>query len=387
MAFLMILTVLVSVAILAGLACLGRIEPRVKADPGSPRKRLIRIACGLLALGLVAGMALAGIRDARSVYLPPGELDLRVPAKAPPEPSPEAGPLKQGRFLVHLVVAEGDSGVLRILRGKTVDLHWSGTPGPAARDRLSGGAGSLDYEISLREVSIDRTGKVSTKADFRIEASALGSFSTISSSCSLPAVQRSLRFEPHRSLLSLQRVATGEANVLFDLTPVREDDPLRQATAEEVLALRGRERWDGLLSEQSNLRTAGSPAGAPAFALLAHLGQGTLVLLAASLLSAYAFPRSSWGFARSLACLVLFAAALDRMTLLIHTSRLADPRGREEDRLLACSQVRSTFFFGKTARSALVAVAQAADASESLKRMAERELRLQEESSRPGASP
>jgi hypothetical protein len=163
--------------------------------------------------------------------------------------------------------------------------------------------------------------------------------------------------------------------LLFDLTPLREDTPLRQATVEEVLALRGRELWEANLSKEGTEPRMNRFLGAPGVSFLAHLGPAVLPFIMLAILLTGVFPRSSTGLARSLACLVLFAGLLDGLALRIHTSQLRDVQAKEEERLIACAHMRSTFFFGRSAREALEAVMQDPASPERLKRSAREELR------------
>src|SRR5579859_2307896 len=139
MLFLTVLVWLGSLAVLVGMASLGRLQPARKPSPPSPRRRVWRLACGASAVGLAALLAAMTIREAASAYGPPEFLDLRVPASGAPDPDRQPTALKEGRFLLHMILAECGDGLIRAIRGKTEEVRWTGSPGPAVSDRVSRG--------------------------------------------------------------------------------------------------------------------------------------------------------------------------------------------------------------------------------------------------------
>jgi hypothetical protein len=320
-------------------------------------------------------MATMTIREAFSAYGPPEVLDLRLPASGPPDLDRRPAAPKEGRFLLHMILAECGDGLIRAIRGKTEEVRWTGSPGPAVSDRVSRGMSSLSYDVRLGRMSVDsKSGALRAIAYSEIRTSGLGSASLVSGSQEFPAVQTIRHFDSSQNF-SLQGMSRTTMVLLFDLTELREETPLRQATVEEVLALRGRPLWEAKISKEGAEARISRLLGAPGVSFLAHIGPTVLPLLVLAILLTFVFPRSSTGLARSLACLVLFVGMLDALTLRVHTSHLRDVQAKEEDRLIACARVRSTFFFERSAREALDAVIQAPASPERLKRSARDELR------------
>ncbi|HLY74907.1 MAG TPA: hypothetical protein VKU80_12380, partial [Planctomycetota bacterium] len=239
---------------------------------------------------------------------------------------------------------------------------------------VSRGFSSLSYEVRLERISVDsKSGALRALAHSEIQTSGLGSHSLISGSLEFPAVQTIRHFDPSQNF-SLQGMSRTTLVLLLDLTALREDTPLRRATVEEVLALRGRQLWEATTSKEGGEARIDRLLGAPGASFLVHIGPTVLPLIVLTILLTCAFPRSSTGLARSLACLVLLVGMLDGLALRVHTSHLRDVQAKEEDRLVACAHVRSTFFFERSAREALDAVIQAPASPERLKRAARHEL-------------
>jgi hypothetical protein len=375
MLFLTVLVWLGSLAVLVGMASLGRLQPVRKPGPPSSRRRVFRLACGAAAVGMAGLMAAVTIREASSAYGPPEFLDLRLPASGVPDLDRQPGDPHKGRFLIHMILAECSDGLIRVVRGRTEEIRWTGSLGPAVSDRLSRGLSSLSYELRLQSLWVDpKSGALEAIASCEVQTSGLGSHSSVFRSMKFPAVQTAMSFESLVTF-SLQGTSRPTMVLLFDLTPLREDTPLRQASVEEVLALRGREVWEAQISKEGMEPSRDRLLGAPGASFLVHLGPAALPFIVLAMLLAGAFPRSSTGLARSLACLVLFAGMLDGLALRIHTSHLRDVQAKEEERLIACAHVRSTFFFGRSARESLDAVIQAPSSPERLKRSARYELR------------
>jgi len=375
MLFLTVLVWLGSLAVLVVMASLGRLQPARKPGPPSSRRRFVRLACGAAAAGLAVLMATVTIGDASSAYGTPEFLDLRLPASGTPDLDRQPGAPQEGRFLLHMILAESGDGLIRAIRGKTEEVRWTGSPGPAVSDRLSRGISCLSYEVRLERMSVDsKSGALRAIAHSEIQTSGLGSHSLVSRSLEFPAVQTAMRFDSSRNF-SFQGMSRPSMVLLFDLTALREDTPLRQATVEEVLALRGRELWEAKISKEGTEARINRLLGAPGASFLFHIAPAVLPFIVLAILLTLVFPRSSTGLARSLTCLVLFVGMLDALTLRVHTSHLRDIQAKEEERLIACAHVRSTFFFERSAREALDAVIQAPASPERLKRSARYELR------------
>jgi hypothetical protein len=122
------------------------------------------------------------------------------------------------------------------------------------------------------------------------------------------------------------------------------------ASSEEAQAM-------GIVLEDGMLGGAVRPVARPglphSLKLAIHAGVASLLLLVAAALLAQLFARHSVAFAGVLACVILYAAALDRAVLGTHLGHLADPSAPIATRMTACAGTTCTFFYRKTAQAAL----------------------------------
>jgi hypothetical protein len=159
------------------------------------------------------------------------------------------------------------------------------------------------------------------------------------------------------ALFSVVGNSSDAGALLMDLTPVREEDPLKQGLLGEFLDLRGAGRWTKEIEQAIGSSGHWKDYGSPAEALLQGLQVNLFVLLAAAILLAQLASRRSLGFVKAAACLLLYVGALDRLALRIHESRLKDAAAPVEQRLVACAHLPATTFFRKTALRDLEATA------------------------------
>lgn len=329
--------------------------------PGA-RHWITRTICGVLGLGIVLAITVSTIQAARAPYADPPKVDLRVPTLPAPEFGPATGPIKKGRFLLHVAVVTQLAGVAKPLYAETYDVRW---PEDRERPFLSKqrfGNFTVDYLMEIHEIV--NVGARAPVLDFRgtrqVNARSLGQSSSSSGGVNIPEVQWLPEIGDRSSAFSIQRTS-GESNaLLFDLTPVREDDPLRTGTFSDFLAIRGAEDWARKIDQHQVNRSgrySADAAASPAEALIHDLRGILLLLLIASILLAQLFRRRSLGFVKIAASLLLFVGALDRVVLRLHESRVKDASAPVEQRLAACALLDTTSFFRETAARDLDAAA------------------------------
>jgi hypothetical protein len=103
------------------------------------------------------------------------------------------------------------------------------------------------------------------------------------------------------------------------------------------------------------------------FALTEQIGLSGLLLFAAAILLTQLFRRRALAFAGVLAAVVLYVAALERVALGVHVSKLSDPKATLASRLTASEMAPQTFFHAERAYTALLDVAKDASAPRPLR--------------------
>ncbi|HUR38197.1 MAG TPA: hypothetical protein VM222_01835, partial [Planctomycetota bacterium] len=144
-------------------------------------------------------------------------------------------------------------------------------------------------------------------------------------------------------------------------------DPLRSASLEEWIALRGESSWKD--EDQRGRFGAGveKSSGGPAAVLARTLGINVLPALAAAVLMAQLFRRRFLGFVQATACIILYLGALDRIALHLNESQTRNPSAPLGARMSACTQLRTTVYFRETALADLRALAADATAPKPLR--------------------
>lgn len=346
------------------------------------RHWIIRAVCGTLGGALVAALAVCTLRDVRGSDADAGSLHLKVPTLPPPPMPSKSGPIEKGRFLLHAVLVSGAEGAIVPIHAETYEIDWPRDQGRAIDGSLSVRGAWLSYQFSLHRILRHHGNEgrsLYVEGSHRFSSQGMGSYSSSSGGLDLPDARRVLYGESHPFWFSIVRSETKDAAMLFDVTPVREDDPLKSGGMDEFLAIRGERRWRSEL-ENAISRNSHEPApGSPAEALIRGLGPVLLILLVAAVLLAQLFRRRSLGFVKAAACLLLFVGALDRVVLRLEESRMKDPAAPLEQRLVACGRLPSTTFFLETAIRNLETAAADPGSPELLRdlarRVAERERR------------
>lgn len=343
------------ILLLASAAVFGMSRRWGWASPGRrPRSRhwITRLICGALGGGLVVAIAVCTIAETRRVYAEPVPMEFRIPTLPPPEIRNDHKPLQKGRFLLHVVIVSWFEGAMMPLEGLSYDLHWPQDADRSFNSTFQSGGVKVNWELSLSEIRSYRykdESMLDVNGSWNLRAKGPNFSSATSGGLHFPALDRIYSSRDQVSFFSLARWGDGSVAILLDLTPVREEDPLKGGTFEDLLAIRGNEVWTNQASAGLSEFPRGSGSAAPAQELILVLQGNLLILLAAAILLAQLFQRRSLGFVKTAACLLLFVGALDRVVLRVHESRLREGGAPVEQRLVACGHLPSTAFFRKTA--------------------------------------
>lgn len=340
------------------------------------RHWITRTVCGVLGASIVVALAAITFRDACRAYVEPAPTAFKVPTLPPPGVKNDYKPLQAGRFLLHVAVVSGTGGAQVPLYGKTYELQWPRDAGRSFHSSLESGGVKFNWQLEiseLRRYQYKSEERLEVQGSRNLRARAPDFMSSGSGGLHFPEAVGIGRNTEAAAFFSIARPASDARLVfLLDLTPVRDEDPLRPGALDDVLAIRGTGRWAAemavALSGTRRRADTGSPAGALVWRLQANL----LVLLAAAILFAQLFRRRSLGFVKAAACLLLFVGALDRGVLRIHQSRLKDEGRPLQQRFVAGSLLPSTSFFRKTALRDLDETAADEGAPEPLRDLARR---------------
>jgi len=97
------------------------------SSPGrKPHARhwITRTICAVIGLGIAIAITVGTIRDARRPYADAPQVRFRLPTLPPPESPKELVPLKKGRFLVYVALANKLEGSLFPVHGETFEVRW-----------------------------------------------------------------------------------------------------------------------------------------------------------------------------------------------------------------------------------------------------------------------
>lgn len=348
------------------------------------RHWITRVLCGALGSAAVLAVLVATVRDARAPYQESAPVRFLLPTQPPPppetEPEPDGGPhrhpLANGRFLLHVAVVTNTGAVGAPLHGESFEVRWPQDRDRVFQNRLRLAGVDVSYSVRITEIinqGYDGRPGLQFVGTRSLELRGTGFSSSRSSGLRFPDTFNAHRLGEQRSWLSAAGSMRGGGAALFDLTPVREGDPLRSGGYEDFLSIRGADVWRTQIFEPEFYSWEQLRAGhAPADALIRDLGAVLLVFLVASVLLAQLFRRRSLGFVKVAACLLLFTGALDRGVLRLHESRIRDASAPIRERLVACSYLGVSNFFRETALRDLEAAAADASSPAPLRELAKR---------------
>ncbi len=179
----------------------------------------------------------------------------------------------------------------------------------------------------------------------------------------------------NRSFISLLPPPGADLMAVWILMPLAYDDPLKEVSASQLMAMHQSE-MSRVLAQDKSFRSycAETKNPKPAFGLAgaAHFGVASFSLLLAAILLTQLFRRRTYAFAGVLAIVILYAAAMDRVVLGMNVSHLKDSSAPLVVRTTACRQTAMSFFYGKTALCEIQAVASDKTAPAGLSQCAQR---------------
>lgn len=349
-----LLVLLLSVAAAVGMSHRWKGYSRVR--DAQRRHWISRLICGALGTSIVVALAVSTLRDALRPYRAASTTVFRVPTLPPPVLPAGTRDLGSGRFLMHAVLVSSPTGWMTPLQGETFDVRWPEDVGKNFEFSFASGSSTVTCDVSLSRVERDPSGSegtLETHGSRSVSVKSFSSHSLTTGGTRFPEVHQA-RFVPVRGgIFSVLPADRKSAVLLLDLTPVRNEDPLRNGSFHDFLAIRGEDRWRELVASEVDSSEAGQNPGFPAEALAMRLEETLLVLLVAAILFAQLFARRSLGFVKAAAGLLLYVGALDRLAMSVHESRLRDPQATLETRLAACTILPSTTFFREKAERSL----------------------------------
>jgi hypothetical protein len=377
-----LLLLLLAVPLLFWRRRLGNRAPR-------PRHGAVRIICGLGAVAILVAMTVVTWRETQVPYRQPASpaSRLHLPAKPLPElpapTQPEAPgqgaaritPLTDARLLAHLVFLQDECPVY----AEDLEIRMPEDAGKKL-ERIVELAG-VRYTVACTLSGL----QTHAYEGHPVKLQGIGecSLTSVFPSGSSSGVKGgnfdidTLTIEPVMFLLpkppwSLTRTAPVVApRLIVRATLVHRDDPLREVSLEEFAAVAGAFPPAEPIPATTHRQ---SPDPSPAFRMLKILGPAMLLLLLAAALLAQVFARRGLAFAGTLACVLLYAALLDRLVLAAHARRLADADQPVAVRCLAVAALPGTVFYQTSAKAALTAAAQDPSAPAALRAQAAQRL-------------
>ncbi len=376
---------LVLIVIAAGLFLLvrGRRLVPLTGRTAYPRHLVTRIVCGTLGAAILVAIGVGTWLSANRGYAPmtPGGVTISVPTLDPP-PLPDAKPgyrteVASGRLLFHLVVGEIAPDGFHPVHAEEIDLRWPSDEG-RYQQRVFFDVG--DYSCSLRVQPTrffvtrdDKNAPARLQPQGHISFSyrhGMGSGSSGTGFHGMEADHLSslhpIGPTPNPLSVTPGVSSRNSLHAVYFLTRADEADPLKRipfatfakSCSLDLAAVIRAARQSA--SRYTPSRHQDIPARC--FALAEQIGLSSLLLFAAAVLLTQLFRRRGLAFAGVLAAVVLYVAALERVALGVHVSKLSDPKASLASRLTACEMAPQTFFHAERAYAALLAVSKDASA-------------------------
>src|SRR4051812_36487542 len=216
---------------------------------GSPGRRpdrrhwITRVICGTVGGAILLAFLVITLRDVRATSKSARPITLRVPTLPPPEAPKQRGEVKAGRFLLQMVVTQAGEFPGHPIASESYEVLW-----PRDQDRtfelfLKEGLGQLKLTQTLNGILWGMKNKLEFSGSTTFQSNSPTSSHSQSGGSSFPHVMSVDGGGHEYSLFSLEKVVDEDLLVLCDLTWIREDDPLRPASLEEWIALRGEASW------------------------------------------------------------------------------------------------------------------------------------------------
>jgi hypothetical protein len=327
------------------------------------RSRWTRILCGAAGGAILVAFGVVTIRTAaREDLLISGPRNLQVPTLPPPADA-ASRKVASGRYLLHLAAVRPGQTDGPAIAAETVDLHWPSDRNHRFALHATIGNAVLDAELILGEILWKQEYSWGYEGSESVSVRTPHSHQSRSGGIVFPEVDDFGLVRGEKDFLSLRGIPGEDLEFVMDLTPVREDDPLRAGDVKDLIALRGADQWLKIRSRHADNgplaeREFYVPHASPAEALAARLDFNVFPLLAAAILLAQLFRRRWPGFVQATAAILLYLGALDRVALRLTEAHVRDTNLTVDSRLRACRRMTSTAFFQETALTQLHAISR-----------------------------
>ena len=323
---------------------------------------IVRVLCAVLVLAALVAVGVGTWRGTSAeLEVPAVRVSLPTHAPQPLPRAPEPGEkvdLGPTQLIATVLLVRKAQDQFVPLCGESRTLDWPPTGSPELTFQGESAGSSYKVRMNLSEfrrwndeairatqgVSVDSRGRTWSSGggmELKLDTLAVETFGGFSE-------------QSDHAPLSLIPVVAGQGlRLLIYLTRADRDDPLRQVSAGEWLSGEGKNLRQDARNSNSNHRSHFDPTLPPGFRMLEFLGPSVLLLLLAAVVGSALFPRGRRALACTglLACMVLYAGALDALALERRARIVADASQPENVRVaaLACLQKSTFFHTGKAA--------------------------------------
>ncbi len=326
-----------------------------------PRHWIMRMICGVIGLGLLAGMGWCTIRNARegfSLNEAGRSLTIQVPANPAPILPASFVDYKQGRALIHFVFVDDTIEPAVPVYAKAFAVNWPGEKDKQFADEFTAGTLKIKYSFSVDVMQPQPSpSALLTMGEVYLQWKRNGIMGTQLSNlhsafCSGGYLTNLSYGVMDKSPFSLIRFPPQRLQALVFVNPLANNDPLKSVTLDAFAGLY-KDKMAKVIQHRS-YQVYFSPY--IPVTLAGYLGASTVVLLLATSLLTQLFVRRHLAFAAMMVIVLLYVAALDRWVLNRNISILETPKAPAASRLFACRQMQQTFFYRHAAVKHLSAI-------------------------------
>lgn len=294
-------------------------------DRNQPRHPVVRIVCGVLALGLVGAVSWFSWKaTAPATTTGP---TLLLPTQSATYKPFKGGDDEPQQFIYTLLAVTYDGGSVVPLAGESVVINW-----PQDRNRefvLSGRlpGGSMEAQVSVDSFRDNHSDGFWVSGTHRVSYRVGGSSGSMSGGSrtlgELGQTQVGWRQSYSRAPLSLVPVTVGgKGHLLFGIIAAGTADPVEVDAAEWLRQNAG--AASEALPKYDSLHQFQPPPMPNGVEMLRYTGPASWLLLLAAILAAQVFRRRGMAFAGAVALMVLLAITLDRVMVERQAALLAD---------------------------------------------------------------
>lgn len=310
------------------------------------RRPITRAVCGISAILIVIAVGAGTWYTVRQAYAHADQTRavLPVPTMAAPSAPPETTDpaAVEARFLLDLVLVGVGSP---IIHAESFEVRWPRDKGKPVGRALEWASCDIRFEcivdgIDIAGEEIKPVGRLTFLQRRRGVAGGLGAVPIELGARQVGMASWAFQNPP---LSIVPGLHPRGAEWCYLIRRVAVEDPLSAAPAVEVLAEHG-------IKLEAGKPYVGVTAQIPGIMLAAHVGLSFLLLLTAACLAAQCFRTRSLALVGTTLAMVLYIAALDRMVVAMHASRLRDRAAPVEQRMLAKQMILGTFFYRNTAQ-------------------------------------